>query len=91
MSFNDKLFEEVIASQEGSYAISILGNLLGELYSKYEVYTDTDELVSSAIEMYAETTFDELGGVDDEDEDEDEDEDDIPSSYAEYDYDYGEE
>ena len=85
MSFHDKLFEEVIASQEGSYAISILGNLLGELYSKYEVYTDTDELVSSAIEMYAETTFDELGGVDDEGED------DIPSSYAEYDYDYEEE
>lgn len=87
MSFHDKLFEEVIVSQEGSYAISILGNLLGELYSKYEVYIDTDELVSSAIEMYAETTFDELGGVDDEDEDED----DIPSSYAEYDYDYEEE
>ena len=85
MSFNDKLFEEVIASQEGSYAISILGNLLGELYSKYEVYVNTDELVSSAIEMYAETTFDELGGVDDEDED------DIPSSYAKYDYDYEEE
>ena len=87
MSFHDKLFEEVIASQEGSYAISILGNLLGELYSKYEVYTDTDELVSSAIEMYAETTFDELGGVDDKDEDED----DIPSGYVEYDYDYEEE
>lgn len=87
MSFHEDLFEKVLANEEGSYAISILGNLLSELYSKYEVYTDTDELVSSAIEMYAETTFDELGGVDDEDEDED----DILSGYAEYDYDYEEE
>ena len=87
MSFHDKLFEEVIACQEGSYAISILANLLGEVYAKYGVYTDTDQLVTCAIEMHADMTFDELGGVDDEDEDED----DIPSSYAEYDYDYEEE
>lgn len=87
MSFHEDLFEKVLASEEGSYAINILANLLGEVYSKYDVYTDTDQLVTSAIEMYADTAFYDLGGVDDEDEDGD----DIPSSYAEYDYDYEEE
>lgn len=87
MSFNEDLFEKVLSSEEGLYAINILANLLGEVFSKYEVYTDTDQLVTSAIEMYADTAFYDLGGVDDEDEDED----DIPSSYAEYDYDYEEE
>lgn len=87
MSFHDKLFEEVIASQEGSYAINILANLLGEVYSKYGIYTDTDQLITCAIEMNADMAFEDLGGVDDEDEDED----DIPSGYVEYDYDYEEE
>ena len=87
MSFHEDLFEKVLSSEEGSYAINILANLLSEVYSKYEVYTDTDQLVTSAIEMYADTVFYDLGGVDGEDEDED----DIHSSYVEYDYDYEEE
>lgn len=82
MSFHEDLFDKVLASEEGSYAISILANLLGEVYSKYGVYTDTDTLVTSAIEMQADITFEDLGGVDDEDEDED----DIPSDYDSYDY-----
>lgn len=87
MSFHEDLFEKVLSSEEGSYAINILANLLGEVYAKYGVYTDTDQLVTCAIEMYADMTFGDLGGVDDEDEDED----DIPSGYVEYDYDYEEE
>ena len=87
MSFHEDLFEKVLSSEEGSYAINILANLLGEVYSKYDVYTDTDNLITCAIEMHADMTFEDLGGVDDEDEDED----DIPSSYVEYDYDYEEE
>lgn len=82
MSFNEDLFDKVLASEEGSYAISILANLLGEVYSKYGVYTDTDTLVTCAIEMQADMTFEDLGGVDDEDEDED----DVPSDYDSYDY-----
>lgn len=87
MSFHEDLFEKVLSSEEGSYAINILANLLGEVYSKYGVYTDTDNLVTCAIEMHADIAFEDLGGVDDEDEDED----DIPSGYVEYDYDYEEE
>lgn len=82
MSFHEDLFDEVLASEEGSYAIGILANLLGEVYSKYGVYTDTDNLVTCAIEMQADITFEDLGGVDDEDEDED----DVPSDYDSYDY-----
>lgn len=85
MSFHEDLFEKVLSSEEGSYAINILANLLGEVYSKYGVHTDTDNLVTCAIEMHADIAFYDLGGVDDEDED------DIPSSYVEYDYDYEEE
>lgn len=85
MSFHEDLFEKVLSSEEGSYAINILANLLGEVYSKYDVYTDTDNLITCAIEMHADMTFEDLGGVNDEDED------DIPSSYVEYDYDYEEE
>lgn len=84
MSFHEDLFEKVLSSEEGSYAINILANLLGEVYSKYGVYTDTDQLITCAIEMNADMAFEDLGGVDDEDED------DIPSGYVEYDYDYEE-
>ena len=84
MSFHDKIFDEVLATEEGSYAIGILSNLIDNLYAQYNIYTDSDALVTTALEMQIDTVFDELGGVDDEDEDEDED--DIPSDYDSYDY-----
>ena len=82
MSFHEDLFDKVLVSEEGSYAINILANLLGEVYSKYGVYIDTDNLVTCAIEMQADITFEDLGGVDEEDVDED----DFPSDYDSYDY-----
>lgn len=84
MSFHDKIFDEVLATEEGSYAIGILSDLIDNLYSQYSIYTDSDTLVTTALEMQIDTVFDELGGVDEEDEDEDED--DIPSDYDSYDY-----
>lgn len=84
MSFHDKIFDEVLASEEGTYAIDILSDLIDNLYAQYSIYTDSDALVTTALEMQIDTVFDELGGVDDEDEDEDED--DVPSDYDSYDY-----
>ena len=82
MSFHDKIFDEVLASEEGTYAIGILSDLIDNLYAQYSIYTDSDALVTTALEMQIDTVFDELGGVDEEDEDED----DIPSDYDSYDY-----
>lgn len=81
MSFHDKIFDEVLATEEGSYAIGILSDLIDNLYAQYSIYTDSDALVTTALEMQIDTVFDELGGVD-----EDEDEDDVPSDYDSYDY-----
>lgn len=80
MSFYDKIFDEVLATKEGSYAIGILSDLIDNLYAQYSIYTDSDALVTTALEMQIVTVFDELGGVDDDDED------DIPSDYDSYDY-----
>ena len=84
MSFHDKIFDEVLATEEGSYAIGILSDLIDNLYAQYSIYTDSDALVTTALEMQIDTVFDELGGEDDDDEDEDED--DVPSDYDSYDY-----
>lgn len=84
MSFHDKIFDEVLASEEGTYAIGILSDLIDNLFAQYNIYTDSDALVTTALEMQIDTVFDELGGVDEEDEDEDED--DVPSDYDSYDY-----
>ena len=83
MSYHDKIFDEVLASEEGTYAISILSDLIDNLYAQYSIYIDSDALVTTALEMQIDTVFDELGGVDD---DEDEDEDDVPKDYDSYDY-----
>lgn len=79
MSFHDKIFDEVLATEEGSYAIGILSDLIDNLYAQYSIYTDSDALVTTALEMQIDTVFDELGGAD-------EDEDDVPSDYDSYDY-----
>lgn len=83
MSFHDKIFDEVLATEEGTYAIGILSDLIDNLYAQYSIYTDSDALITTALEMQIDTVFDELGGVDEE---EDEDEDDVPSDYDSYDY-----
>lgn len=82
MSFHNKIFDEVLASEEGTYAIGILSDLIDNLYAQYNIYTDSDALVTTALEMQIDIVFDELGGVDEEDEDED----DVPSDYDSYDY-----
>lgn len=84
MSFHDKIFDEVLASEEGTYAIGILSDLIDKLYAQYSIYTDSDALVTTALEMQIDTVFDELRDVDEEDENEDED--DIPSNYDSYYY-----
>lgn len=80
MSFYDKIFDEVLDTEEGSYAIGILSDLIDNLYAQYSIYTNSDTLITTALEMQINTVFDELGGVDDEDED------DISSDYDSYDY-----
>lgn len=84
MSFHDKIFDEVLATEEGTYAIGILSNLIDNLYAQYSIYTDSDALVTTALEIQIDIVFDELGGVDEEDEDKNED--DVPSDYDSYDY-----
>ena len=82
MTFHDKIFDEVLATEEGTYAIAILSDLIDNLYAQYSIYTDSDALVTTALEMQIDTVFDELGGVDEENKDED----DVPSNYNSYDY-----